>query len=115
MYRYLLAAALAALPAAVGALDDPMRPPMASSAGRGKVIRSEEPGLALTATTIARDRRVAVINGKSVIEGDSVGGAKVVEILPTQVRLRQGESEKVLRLLPVSVKTPANTDKQEQQ
>jgi MSHA biogenesis protein MshK len=112
--RHVLIAALLWLPLAAGALDDPMRPPTAAAPGSRKA-GPVEPGFALTSTTIARERRVAVINGKSVAQGDSVGGAEVVEILPTQVRLRQGEREMVVRLLPVSVKTPAKTEKQEQQ
>jgi hypothetical protein len=107
-----LLAALLLIPLAAMALDDPMRPPMAAANPRRAAA---ETGFILSSTTITRERRVAVINGTRVSEGERVGTAQVMEILPTQVRLRQGEREWVVRLVPVSVKTPANNEKQEQQ
>jgi hypothetical protein len=65
---------------------DPLRPP-----GWG-----EEPASApsfdasawrLASTLIAEGRRVAIINGRSVREGGTVGGARVVGIEPGRARL----------------------------
>jgi hypothetical protein len=105
-------AVLLLIPLAAGALDDPMRPPMTSAASPRRAV-AVETGLVLSATTIARDRRVAIINGMRVSEGEHIGAAQVVEILPTLVRLKQGEKEVVLRLVPVSVKTPTNNKEQQ--
>jgi hypothetical protein len=108
-----LAALLLVCSFAAGALEDPMRPPMAAATARkaGPV----EPEFSLTSTWISRDRRSAVVNGKTVSVGDRVDDAEVLEILPTQVRLQQRDHELVVRLLPVSVKTPAKTEEREQQ
>lgn len=107
-----IAALLLLLPLAAVALEDPMRPPMPVAPRR--VVTADE-GFALTSTYIARERRAAVINGKTVAVGDHVGEAKVIEILPTQARLQLGDKDFVVRLLPVSVKTPAKTEEQEHQ
>ncbi len=112
--RSLLVGLLLLAPLAAGALDDPMRPPSAAPTGARRAA-PQEAEFVLSSTYIARDRRAAVINGKRVRVGDRVGDAEVIDILPTQVRLQQRGSELVLRLLPVSVKTPAKTEEREQQ
>ena len=108
MFRYLFAACLLLVPLYAPALDDPMRPPSAVANARKASAAS---GYTLTSTYIARDRRLAVINGTRVKVGDLVGAAKVTEILPTQVHLTMGQKRLVVKLLPVSVKTPAQSGK----
>ncbi len=87
------------------ALEDPMQPPgssaMHSSAAAGGA------GFVLSSTLIAHDRKAAVINGKRLVIGDSIGGARVVEILPTRVHLIYQGRPLTVNLLPVAVKTPA--------
>ncbi|MGE0080721.1 MAG: hypothetical protein AB7U81_05435 [Thiohalomonadaceae bacterium] len=95
------------------ALDDPMRPPQVVQSA-AKTARTS-PGFTLTSTFIARDERRAVLNGKTVHIGDHVAGARVESIEATQVLLRRGGSDIIVRLLPTRVKQPAASDKQEQQ
>lgn len=87
-----LAAALAlalvagAAPAASDELRDPLRPP-----GYGE--RSErEPAFDASAwqvayTLVSQGRRVAIVNGRRVRAGDSVGGAEVIAIESGNVTL----------------------------
>lgn len=89
-------------------LFDPMQPPEYRE-------QPEKPGKApapqvhytLTSTVISPDRRFAVINGQRVTVGEVVGGARVLEIQPSWVRLRQGGRIRTVRLVPYSVKRPA--------
>jgi hypothetical protein len=45
-------------------------------------------------------RRIAVVNGLRVTEGDKVGGATVVEILADRLRLSLGDKAITSRVLP---------------
>jgi hypothetical protein len=63
-------------------LQDPTRP--ATSAASA----ASDTALTLESVLLARERKIAVINGKLVAEGDSVGGAKVISIGKNNVRLR---------------------------
>ena len=103
----LLAGALLVLAPGVfaQALVDPTRPPDAApvlgsavSAGAARpqlqsVLVSNRPG----------GRRLAVIDGRSVREGDKVGGAVVVGIGEASVMLRRGKTLETLRLTPQTV------------
>jgi hypothetical protein len=107
--RYALATALllGLVMQSAAALEDPMRPPgnaatAKSSAGVTRFV--------LSSTLIARERRSAVINGRSVGVGELVDGARVIEILPAQVRLQHQGRQLTLQLLPVAVKKPAVTE-----
>ena len=57
-------------------------------------------GLVLQGTTIAANRRIAVINGQRLAVGDLVQGATVVEVQPFQVRLQRAGRDIFLRLTP---------------
>ena len=102
--RWLLAGVLLiALPAAGSALLDPTRPP---SPGRGL---SDAPGGStggwrLDSTLVAPDRRVAVINGKQVSEGETVDGARVIDIHQLEVLIQAPGRRMTLQLLPDIVK-----------
>lgn len=85
-------------------LGDPTRPALVSAARRGG--RSHDP-LRLQSLLLSRERRVAVIDGRSVEVGDRVGGARVLEIDLTGVRLGFQGRERLLTLTPGSVKKPA--------
>ncbi len=50
------------------------------------------------------DRRIAIINGKRVREGERVGSAKVLRIGDSHVLLQTGKRRLTLRLLPGSIK-----------
>ena len=84
-----------------------MRPP-----GRAALARGASGGqqFDLTSTLITRDRKSAVINGRQVTVGDKVNGAKVIDISPTEVRIRHRDQILTLHLLPISVKRPAASE-----
>jgi len=106
-----LAAALTiALPAQSTALPDPTQPPSYRATRTG--ITNEASPWALTSTLITEDRRIATINGERVQVGDTVRGARVTEIAPTHVRLSVNGKQRVLRLVPRTVKRIAE-DKDE--
>ncbi len=56
---------------------------------------------------ISGTQRTAIINGQHLHEGDRLQGARVEQIQTTQVILRVGQQQQVLRLVPLSVKTPS--------
>lgn len=83
-------------------LFDPTRPPAGLSSGsvlsgRGGV-RDFEVLPELTSTLISERRRVAMIDGKLLREGDRVGDKVIVEITSGRVRLQQGRETSVLRV-----------------
>lgn len=98
-------AAAAITVAAPATLDDPTRPPGYTSAGRSSAIR--QPQWVLSQTLISPGRRLAIVNGRSVSEGEVIRGAVVVEILPTEVKLRRRDRTFSIKLLPGRVKRPA--------
>ena len=51
----------------------------------------------LTAVLISAERSVAVINGKSLQEGEILNGFKLVKIMPDQVLLKNKQRKLVLR------------------
>lgn len=83
-------------------LTDPTRPSL--PVGSKTVHRGWE----LSSTLVADGRRVAVINGLRVQEGDRVGAARVVAIGKSEVRLRHGSRNITLRLVPVGIKREVN-------
>ena len=89
------------------AVEDPTRPPGMSEAPS---IRSSEsaqvsPRWVLTSTLVSPDRRSAVINDRVVSLGDRVNGATVVEINPSEVRLRASGHELTLVMLKNNIKS----------
>lgn len=89
------------------ALDDPMRPPTASAV---RSSTSSGSAYTLSSTFIARDRKSAIINGRQVSVGDRINGARVVEIMPTQVQLQAQDRTVTVQLLPIAVKKPAKVE-----
>lgn len=92
---------LSAQAGAVGALSDPTQPADYGAPASGGVARA---GPVLQSTFVAPDRKRAVIDGRSVGVGDTVNGARVVDIRPYEVVLRQGGRETSLRLMPQLIK-----------
>ena len=82
-------------------LRDPTRPytgtPVAGMPARDSSFR-------VTAIFISENRRVAIINGQRVSEGDRVDGATVVEILANSLRLNLHGKAFTTRLLPGGVR-----------
>lgn len=86
-----------------GALRDPTRPPAVLSApaampGRAASSAPQQQLQSVLISLRAGGRRVAVIDGKTLREGDRVDGALVESIRPTEVVLRRGNQRQVLKL-----------------
>ncbi|HEX5421811.1 MAG TPA: general secretion pathway protein GspB [Gammaproteobacteria bacterium] len=77
-------------------LKDPMRPYAPSNAAPDRAEGSQR--YVLTMVLVAASRRIAVVNGKVLQEGDSVDGAKVVRIEPQRVDLERGKQSVRLAL-----------------
>ncbi len=78
-------------------LRDPTRP---YSGTPVVVVSARDTSFRVTAIFISEKRRVAVVNGQQVSEGDRVDGAAVVEILANSIRLNLRGKEFTTRLLP---------------
>lgn len=83
--------------AAAESLRDPTRPYSARAASPG-----DPASFVVTAVFVSKERRVAIINGQRVVEGNEVGGATVVEIQRQQIRLNLNGKEITARLLPAT-------------
>lgn len=85
----------------VFALNDPTRPiDPAVYFGSGN-----RDGWALQSILFSSDRRIAIINGVRVQEGDRIGAARVVRIRDSRVVLETGNRRLELRLRPDTLKT----------
>lgn len=87
-------------------LKDPTRPPDARPAKVHKAAR-QPLRWTLSSTLVSPQRRTAVINGRLVGVGETVNGARVVEILPSKVRLRRKGRDITLVLLKQDIKRPS--------
>jgi len=63
--------------------------------------------LILTSVMITKKKRVAVINGEQIVEGQNIGGAEVVSIQPGRVMLRRGNRSEELKVHQYDVKRSA--------
>jgi MSHA biogenesis protein MshK len=83
------------VPAQVVALDDPTRPP-----GTGSSSQEQRPlpNLSLESILISTNRRVAVINGQALVEGQTVDGVRVRQIHRDRVEVTASGKVKVLHL-----------------
>ena len=80
-------------------LRDPTRP----YSGKPVVVPAKAARAAMfsvTAILVSEKRRVAIVNGQQVSEGDQVDGATVVEILAHSLRLNLRGKEFTTLLLP---------------
>ena len=80
-------------------LRDPTRPYSARPSVPAKTAMFK-----VSAIFVSQQRRVAIVNGQRVIEGDQVDGATVVEILKGSLRLRIHGKEITTRLLPAGLR-----------
>jgi hypothetical protein len=81
------------------AMHDPTQPFRAAAAGEsGAPATGPQPRFRLTAVLVSPTRRVAVVNGKAVPEGQQIGGAEVLRIDGRSVQLREGNREFVVQL-----------------
>jgi MSHA biogenesis protein MshK len=78
---------------------DPTRPPEAAGfAQQGNRDVASAP--ALQSVLISPQRRLAIINGKTVKVGEKFGTSRVVSITETEVVLQNGKDLKTLKLFP---------------
>ncbi|MBT8090254.1 MAG: general secretion pathway protein GspB [Gammaproteobacteria bacterium] len=80
---------------------DPTRPysaPSVVSPG------NSQSGFNVSAIFVSKIRRVAIVNGRRVTEGDSINGAIVVEINKDALRLNLNGKELTTRLLPAGLR-----------
>ena len=102
--RYSMLTAVAILlsgPALAGSeelLSDPTRPWSAKSSVAAPTSAA---GVRVTAIFTSEMRRIAIVNGQRVSEGDQVDGATVVEILADSCRLDLLGKAITTRVLPI--------------
>lgn len=94
-----LAACCLAVPALAVAADlaDPTRPP-ATLAAAGAAAPAGAP--VLQSVMLSPKSQMAIISGQAVALGDSYQGARLVKISESEVVLRDGDGERVLKLFP---------------
>ena len=92
--------------AAEPAVHDPTQPYRAVP-GEGRASGAPAPRFKLTAVLISPTRRVAIINGKPLQEGQRVAGAQLVKIDGRSVRLRDGAHDFVIQLGEARESAPA--------
>jgi MSHA biogenesis protein MshK len=83
-------------------LRDPTRPPAVLAAPVGTPGQDGVPGepqlQSILVSLRPGGRRVAVIDGKTLRQGDRIDGALVETIRPTEVVLRKGKQRQILKL-----------------
>lgn len=95
-----------AVHAAEPAMHDPTQPFRAAAAGEAAPPSGPQPRFKLTAVLVSPTRRVAIVNGKALQEGQQIGGAEVVKIDGRSVQLREGNREFVVQLGDARVSAP---------
>lgn len=86
-------------------LPDPTRP---TGAAYAEETANDAPrGPVLQSVLSSSGRRIAIISGQTVKQGDMIGNARVHRIRDTEVVLAQGRETQVLRLFPVLEKQPS--------
>ena len=103
---------LAAQPLVTLALRDPTLPPRAPQTDPDKAPQAQATW-ELTSILISPERRIAVINGKSLQVGQSIAGARVLSIDPHKVVLRHGSRQITLPLHQRPLKSEAPNGPQE--
>jgi hypothetical protein len=99
--RLFLVLGLAVGPAlAQSGIGDPTRPTSLSDPDDEQVraAAAQGPRWRLQSTLVADNRRLAVINGRTIAQGGRVDGAKLVEVRPDGVTLEQDGQHIQIRL-----------------
>lgn len=103
MFRFIAFVLVSLVAGKVIAMTDPMQPPgiqaIKSTTGKNTASKWQ-----LTSTLIARNRRLATVNGKTLSIGESVNGAELIDIQPAKVTLRFENRSLEIRLLPSTIK-----------
>lgn len=101
----LLVLGFAASTAIAENLPDPTRPSGAAYADEnaGSLVS----GPVLQSVLTSSGRKLAIINGQTVKQGDAIGNLRVEKIGDTEVVLARGKEVQVLRLFPAVEKRPS--------
>jgi MSHA biogenesis protein MshK len=86
-----------ALPAGAQAMSDPMRPQAIAPADDATAAASSS---RLQSILISPARKLAVIDGRTVLLGGSVGEATLIAIRESEVVLKKGDERETLKLNP---------------
>lgn len=103
--RFLLAALVLAAPAALAQrLGDPTKPTALDGPDedRAAEVAAQGPRWRLQSTLVADTRRLAVINGRTVAQGERVDGARLLEVRQDGVTLEL-DGERITLRLPGAV------------
>ena len=92
------------LPMRANELIDPTRPANKHKIKSSDHVGAVHRGWTLESTLVAPNRRVAVINGKLLSEGESVEGAIIIKIGKLEVLIQTPSRRMTLQLLPDIVK-----------
>ena len=90
-------------------LPDPTRPPLAAGFAATGANAPPDAGPVLQSVKIAPGRRMAVISGQLLAEGERFGAAKLVSISESEVTLQGPEGRQTLKLFPGVEKHVAHT------
>lgn len=90
---------------AAGEIGDPTQPSQIAREHRS--AEAPERSWVVESIIVSPDRKLATINGRAVGINDWVGGARVTEILPYEVRLEYKGESRIISLIPIRVKSPA--------
>jgi MSHA biogenesis protein MshK len=99
----LVAAGASPAAAAQARLPDPTRPPQAAASAGADApapAKGAKPPARLQSVLISPQRRLAVIDGRTVRLGGEIDGARVVAITESTVTLRRGAQTEMLKLYP---------------
>jgi hypothetical protein len=92
---------------------DPLRPPGYHSGPAAKgAERPRKPSYHLSSILITDAGRRAIINGRSVAEGEAIDGARVEAISANQVTLQRDGRRLTLEFLPYRIKKPSEANGQ---
>jgi MSHA biogenesis protein MshK len=98
-----LIAAMLLLPVAVSAqklVIDPTRPPVGLGAGAADTESDTAGGIRLQSVMISPTQSAAIINGVRVRLGEKYGDAVLVRVTESEVVLRSGGAQQVLKIHP---------------
>ncbi|MGV3741842.1 MAG: hypothetical protein ACO1NO_06000 [Burkholderiaceae bacterium] len=101
----LLAFGVLASVASAENLPDPTRPTWAGYADDN--AENAYSGPVLQSVLTSSGRKLAIINGQTVKQGDMIGNARVAKIGDAEVVLAEGREMQVLKLFPVVEKQPS--------
>lgn len=89
-------------------LPDPTRPPASLGVVESASAVASTSGPELQSILISPTRRIAIINGQHLRQGDKFGEARVTRISESEVVLRNGSESQVLKLFPEIEKHPVS-------